>query len=193
MWVVGVGRRFQALVALAHDYSASHIQDATKPDKAFRRFFMAVRTRRSGKAYASLVPAARRAGPVDTVKIKNIPPNTGNYSITNTAGFAKYWRSVFKGPSSQARGVQLKRARTVKETRDGLALVEVEYVFTSYPSLVMLTLFLLGPILCLILILIVRKKTPVKIRKLLIKCRGKWYLAEGEFQGPLDRVKLGKT
>ena len=176
------------LVSLAHDYGASHIQDASTPEKAFRRFFMAIRTGRSGKAYASVAPGARLVGRVETVDFEKIPPNTGSYAITDAATFKQYWRSVFKGPSLQTRGVQLKRVKKVRETGDGLAVVEVEFLFTNYPSLLILTI-LLNLIICAILIVVLQKKTKVRIRKLLMKRRGKWYIAEGEFEGPLDRVR----
>jgi ribosomal protein S27E len=177
-----------SLVSLAHDYGASHIQDASTPEKALRRYLMAIRTGRTNKAYASVSPGARKVGEVETVKYDKIPPNTGKFSIDDVATFKKYWRSVFRGPSRQTRGLQLKRVKKVKEIGEGVAVVEVECLFTNFPSLVILTI-LISWLICLILVLILQKKTKVVIRKLLVKRNGKWYIADGEFEGPLDGAK----
>ncbi len=180
------------LVSFAHDCGASGIQSASTPEKAFRRFFMAVKTRRTGKAYAAVAPGSRRVGRVETVKFEKIPPHTGSYAINDAPTFNKYWLSVFKGPSMQTRGVQLKKVGKVREIGDDFAVVEVECLFTNYPSLLILTI-LINLILCAILIAIIQKKTPVRIRKLLIKRHGRWFIADGEFEGTLDKLKLKGT
>ncbi len=40
-----------SLVSLANDFAAAHIQDAAKPEKAYKRFFSAVQSGRSNAAY----------------------------------------------------------------------------------------------------------------------------------------------
>jgi hypothetical protein len=179
------------IVSLVNDNKSNHIQDVDKPEEAFRRFYKAIQTNRANKAFISLIPSARKTGPVKTIKFKNasIPPCTGSYRINDLTSFKEYWKSVLRGPSMQTRQAQLKTVTLTRWIGDDMAVVEAEVKFTNYPSLILLTVFL-HLLICLIVILVVQKTETQKIRKLLIKRNGLWYVVEGEFQGRLDNVTL---
>jgi len=183
--MTSLGFGIPVLVSLANDYRAFHIQDASSPLTAFKRFFSAVQTGRAAKAYVSLAPEARVAGEVKSVTFENpkIPSHTGSYSIRDVPTFKAYWKSIFKGPSMQTRTVRLKTAKMLHEGSDGLAVLEAQVEFTNYPTLYV---FLLG----ILLVLLVQKHETKTVRKLLLNRGGRWYLAEGELEGPLDRMEL---
>ncbi|HEY3319295.1 MAG TPA: zinc ribbon domain-containing protein [Planctomycetota bacterium] len=176
------------LVSIVHDHQASHIQDANDPLTAFKRFYMALQTNRTAKAFVSLTPSARNTGAVETITFDNpkIPANTGNFSIDNLASFAAYWKSILSGPSLQSRSVRLKKTKLVHKSEDS-AIVEAQIEFTNYPTLLVLTIFL-GVLIAVILIVVLQKQETKTVRKLLIKRQGRWFFAEGELEGLMDRI-----
>ena len=175
------------LVSFSHDYSSSTIQSAATAHKAYQRFLVAVRSGRAHKAFAARAPTARKAGSVPTGTFEHIPPNTGRYEIRNAATLKKYWRSVFRGPSLQTRSVRIKSVLLSRETPNDVAVVHAELQFLNYPSLLILTI-LINLIVCAILIAVLQKKTPVSVRKVLIRRNERWYIAEGEFEGKVDTL-----
>lgn len=180
-----------AIVSLANDYRAYHIQDTKRPDVAFRRYYSALKSNRTAKAFASLVPSARTVGPVETVKFDNpkIPPSRGRYAISDLSSFKEYWKGIFSGPTLQTRGVQLRNLKVLQKRSDGTALVEVLLEFTNFNSLwaLLLPLALLPAAL---LILVLQQHETRTFRKLLVNRAGRWYIAEGELEGVLDRLDI---
>jgi hypothetical protein len=180
-----------ALVSFINDGKAMQISDSPSADVAFRRFLMAVRTGRSNKAYVTLPPAAREAGVVETIKFNDsrIAIHEGRYTIRDPKSFKEYWKTIFTGPSGTTRTVAIKKVKMYRGELNGVAVVEAELEVTSYSSLLLLSI-LINLIVCLIVILIFQKKEKKTIRKLVIRRNGKWYFAEGELEGPLDKLEI---
>ena len=187
---LGIGFAIGFLVSMSNDKATSHIHDARSADKAYKNYFKAIRTRRANRAFAALTPTARKAGVVETIEFDKIPTNPGSYLIADPDSFRKYWQSVLAGPSLQARGCLLKKVRLVGTSEDDVAVVEAEFQFTNYASLLAL-LILINLIVCAIVIAICTKRETKVIRKVLVRRRGRWYVVEGEFQGILDKVEVG--
>jgi len=165
---------FAVIVSLVNDYRAFHIQDVIYAALAFDRFFTAVRTGRFAKAYVCLAPEARQAGEVPNVTFESpkVPFATGSYSMRDLPGFKAYWQSIIKGPTAKRRTVRLNRVMTQHQGREGFVLLEAEFQF-SYPAF---------PI---------EEHEVKRVRKLLLKGGGRWYLAEGDLEGPCDRMAFG--
>ncbi len=174
------------LVAWSRDRRCAHIQDAPNPRLALKRYFLAIRTGRWAKAYTALTPTARKTGSVCTLQFIKIPTHANQYAIQDPKTFKDYWMSIFRGPSLQSRTVRLGRFETVS-AGDGFAVVETEFKFTNHSSLLLL-LILVNILLCALVIFAVQKKENKKVRKLLLQRDGRWFVAEGEFEGALDRV-----
>ena len=174
------------IISLVNDSKASHIQDVMAPAQALTNFLSAVKTGRTRKAFVALVPPARQAGKVDTIKFKaDIPSHTGSYSIDDSSTFKTFWKSIFTGPSGQSRIVTVRNVRTLRQEGD-VAVVQADLEVTNYPMWAWITVFL-GLLVVLIVILVIQKKETRKIRKVLIKQNGLWYLADGSLEGVLDR------
>ena len=178
-----------SLVALGNDYIYSHISDAKTPVAAFKRYVGAIRSGRANKAFASLVPTARNARAPLTIRFEKIPPNPGTFPFNEPQSFRKYWRNILKGTGGQVRAMGVKRIRLLNETPGGVAFVEVEFGFTGHSAWWYLTL-LINLIVGAIIILAVQKREKKVVRKLLVKRGGRWYVAEGEFEGLLDDPRI---
>ncbi|MBI3831063.1 MAG: hypothetical protein HY291_16205 [Planctomycetes bacterium] len=178
------------LVALSNDYAASHIQDAGSADLAFKRFFKAARTGRSGKAYAALAPTAREANQVESIKFNNRKiEHTPKVSSWRNAGeFRSYWKNqIFKGPGSYNRLLQLKRVTVLESAGDEVYIVEGRVSVTSYNQWLLLTIFL-SLWIAVILVLVLQQKDELVVRKAFIRHDGQWYLLDGSWAGELDRA-----
>lgn len=175
------------LVSAWNDYQASHIQDAASAEKALRRYLLAAQTNRSLKAYYALAPHARTDAPVAPPPLEKIPANNaGPSQVNDPESFKSYLLTIFKGPSLNSRMVQFKKTRLVAE-HDSFAVVEVEVAFSSYPTLLLLTI-LISLLIAIILVLVLTKKETHTVRKLLIKHEGRWYIADPGFEGAIDQV-----
>jgi len=177
------------LVSLTNDYRSSHIQDRRDPAQALKNFLTAVRTKRTARAFACLAPQARKSGKVKTVTFQKVKSSPDSFDIRDVESFGKYWASIFRGPSGHTRGVQIKKIRKLKEGDQGLAVVEAELAFSSYPSWLIATI-LLNVLICVVLILICTKREKLTIRKLLVKRENRWFFVESQLQGPLDKVAV---
>jgi len=175
------------LVSVNNDYQASHIHDAPSAAKALSRYLKAAQTNRQSKAYYALAPLARKNAPVQPPKLDKIPGHTGGPScVDDLSSFKDYVKTIFRGPSSQSRTVQIKKTRVVAE-HDAFAVVETEVHFQSYPSWVIITI-LISPLICVLLIVILTKREKYTIRKLSIRHDGRWYIADPGYEGAIDRV-----
>ena len=187
--ILGIIFGISVLVSLTNDYRSIHIQDCRDPAKALKNYLTAIRTKRTSKAFACLVPEARQSGRARSVKFTKIKSALGDFTILDAASFAKYWTSVFKGPSGQTRSVQIKKVYKIKEGDQGLALVEAELAFSSYPSW-LIALILLNLIICVIAIMACTKRESLTIRKLMVQRDNRWFIVEGELQGRLDQAEI---
>jgi len=175
-----------AIVALVNDLGTAFIQTAGNPARAYRRYFTAIQTNRTGRAYAALTPKARKSGRAEAVEFNTIPGvvKPGGFSITSLASFKEYWQHLFRKPG-YSRAVRLQRVRKVEAKGRDLAMLEVNMTFhsTSYWALLLLPLGLLP-------VLLMQKTEKKTINKLMIRRSKKWFVAESEFEGRLDRVSL---
>jgi hypothetical protein len=176
-------------VSVSHDYSASHIRDAKTPQKALRRYFIACKTGRYKKAFACLAPSARNGAMVRPLKFAKFPSDASESKIEDLAGFCNYCRTIFIGPSSHQRVVHLNRFELEAQLPDGTAWVKAGIQFNSFPK--GLYLFaLLGPAVCLLIIAVVAHNLgeTKTLRKCLFRRGDRWYVAEADFEGPLDKA-----
>jgi hypothetical protein len=178
------------IVTLVNDAASRNIQEASTANKALKNYFTAVATGRYKPAFVALAPSARGAKHARSIVFKNkkIPTTKEQFSISDPKTLGRYWASVFSGPSGTTRQVQVKSTKIVRES-DGVAIVEAELHCTSYGTWLLLTIFI-SVLICVILILVLQQKETITIRKLLIKRGGRWFLAESELQGPLDRLNI---
>lgn len=180
-----------ALVSLSNDYGAAHIQDAPSAEKAFRRYFMSMKTARYSKAYYALAPLTRENAPVEPLKLAKLPSRVSPRLVNDLSSYQEYVQSIFRGTSSNTRMVQLKKTRVVADHGD-FAVVESEVEFSGYPTLLLLVL-LLSLLLGIILILVMTKKETWVTRKLLIRHEGRWYIADPGYESAIDRVAARAT
>ncbi len=176
------------IVTMINDRKANHIQDADSPDIALRNFLTAVKTGRSRKAYVSLIPSARVAGPVETIKFPSnkIPSYVGRYAINDPASFKVYWSTIFTGPSGQTRTVTIKSVRKLRSGPNGLVLVEATLTVNNYASWI-IALVLINLLAMLIVMLATRVTETRTVRKLLVERDGKWFIVDGSLEGLLDK------
>lgn len=87
------------LVSALHDRATARIHDSRDALQAFRRYFLAIRSRRTNRAFAALAPAARCVGPVPAVRFAKIPMREGNWHIDDLASYHEYWQNLLRGPS----------------------------------------------------------------------------------------------
>ena len=186
-FVVGIPALICLLVSVSHDRATADIHQAPDARRAFLRYYVALRTRRPNRAFAALAPSARQSGPAPTIQLEKIPANKGAWHIDDLASYDNYWKSILRGPSMQTRTCRLLSARVVGVTPDGEAEVEATFEFGSYPSLLIL-LILLNLIVCAIVVAICTKREKRTVRKRLVRRRDRWYVLDGEFEGPADRV-----
>ena len=183
----GVIFAIPVIVSWLNDTKANHIQDAATPALALTNYLVAVKTGRAQKAYAALVPPGRKSGLVETIKYKgDIPHHNGRFTISDLASYKAYWKTIFTGPSGQNRTVAVKNIKTLREDGD-TAVVEAEFATTNYPGWIVIT-FLISLLVVLILILVMQKKESKKVRKLLIKKDGLWFIADPSLEGLIDRA-----
>jgi len=163
-------------VSLSNDHAAHHIQDALKPEQAYKRWIQALKTRRTNKAFAALAPAARTVGHVETIRFSSpkIRPPKGEFSIEDLKTFKKYWSGIVTLGSLGGQRMQLGKVRCLKQG-DDRAVIEARMKFMGCAE---------GEIA------IGYSTEERTVRKLLLKRGGRWYFAEGEFEGTLDRVRL---
>jgi hypothetical protein len=174
-------------ISWVHDYQASHIHDAPTPDKAFRRYFKACQSGRYEKAFASLAPAARNGALVHALKFEKIPSESRDCKITDWMSFRDYSRSIFKGPHGQQRGANLKKVEVEGHLPDGTTWVTADVQFTSQPTWAILLL----PVVFIVGRSVfdwVTQRERKTIRKCLFRRGDRWYVAEADFEGVLDKL-----
>jgi len=176
------------LLSLGNDYIAKRAQHMKKPHKALKYFFLALKRGRARKVFTALAPTARKVGTVDAIGFDIIPESVGTFAINNQKSFERYWKkSVLRSSGGQRRTFLLRKMWTIKQTKDGLAIIEVIFQFINYPFSPILA-FLMWPLL--ILFFALQKSEMKKIRKLLVRRDDKWFFAESEFEGILDTLRL---
>ncbi|MCW8132548.1 MAG: hypothetical protein KIS92_19525 [Planctomycetota bacterium] len=177
------------LVSLNNDYQAHHIPDASSADQALKRYLTALQNRRSRKAFAAVTPLGRRAKDVESIKFNN--PKVAHTPVLSSYGDAdglqKYWKTIFAGPTSTTRSITIKNVQTVRQTPDGLTVVEARLGVTSYSNYLYLTVFL-GVLICALLILILQARDEVVVRKVMLKHKGRWYVVDGSISSTIDRA-----
>lgn len=188
-FIFGAGFGISFLVSLNNDYQAHHIQDSSSADTALKRFVGAIRTGRVKKAYAAIAPLSRNAHGVASIKFNNakVAQNAGSSSYNDPKSYAKYWTTIFSGPSSVTRQVTLKSVKVERTTPEGIAIVEMRLGVISYSKLLYLTI-LLGLLICVILIYVLQARDEVVVRKAMIQHKGRWYILDGAISGDIDRA-----
>jgi hypothetical protein len=173
------------LLSRIRDYAAGHIQEARTPAKAFRRFWTAVRTGRSDRAYLTLIPSARIIGSVPPPDMgRRIPVTDEPQAITDPKSFGAYWKKVFIGPRTQTRSAQLLKVKKIQELPADAVAVEVTIRFRSYMTVMAL---LVG----FVFLPFVTDKEIKTIRKLLVRRDNRWFFVSGELCGALDHLGSG--
>jgi len=187
--IIGMIFTIPVIVSLVNDNKASHIQDAPTAQEALSRYLMAVKTGRTKKAYAALVPSSRTATTAETVRFKNpkIANQPKRMAFSDAAGFASYWKYNFTGPSLNTRNVAISKVRSVSKSGDGIEMCEATINTTSHSSLLFLLIFF-NLIIAAVIIFAVQARDEAVIRKAVLKHNGRWYILDGAFQGELDRT-----
>ncbi len=187
--VLGLCFGIPTLVSFFNDRNAMHLQEAAGPVQAYKRFFMAVRTGRTGKAYAALIPPARQSEHPPSIVLKNpkIPHSPQRKPYSDVKSYAAYWKEIFQGKNNWVRYYQLNKVRVLAPENDGVAVVEAQLKLTTYNSLLILGI-LLSLWIAIILILIFQQKEEVTVRKAFIRHEGRWYLLDGSIEGELDKA-----
>ncbi|MGD1002391.1 MAG: zinc ribbon domain-containing protein [Candidatus Brocadiia bacterium] len=174
-------------ISWANDYRASHIHDAQKPEQAMRRYFLSCRSGRHLKAFACLAPSARNGSSAHAPKFEKIPSESPDCKITDWSSFREYCRTIFKGPGGYQRAVYLKKVKVEKQLPDGTAWVTAEFQFTSFSKWLYL-LILINLLVCAVVVAVVTKREKKTIRKCLFRRGDRWYVAEADFEGALDKA-----
>lgn len=177
------------LVSFVRDFQASHIQDASTPEKAFRRFIGAISSGRSQKAFCALAPDARERGAVETIGFKKFASTDGEYSISDAGSFKKYWRSILKGPFGQQRTVTLKKVVRVEKIGKDMVILKADFYCTAYPSWYIAFMFIALLIAAIVMTMAQSNNKETKtVTKLLVRRNGRWFIADGEFEGIHDKA-----
>lgn len=187
--ILGLCFGIPTLVSFFNDRHAMYLQEAEGPVQAYKRFYMAVKTGRTGKAFAALIPPARQAEHPPTIAFKNpkIPNNPQRRPFSDVKSYAAYWKEIFQGKNNWVRYYQLNKVRVILPETDGVAVVEANLKLTTYNSLLLLSI-LLSLWIAVILILIFQQKEDVVVRKAFIRHEGRWYLLDGSIEGDLDKA-----
>lgn len=177
-----------ALVAIFNDFKAK-IKENESALQAFKSFVLAIRTKRSAKAFVRLTPAARQQAKTTIPQVEKINISEEQISIYNPEDLKKYWTGLIKPSNMQNRTCQLSKFRVIDggKPEDKYAIVEVDMKITTYPSL-LIFLILINLLVVLLAVLIVQKSETLKFRKVMIKSNGRWYFTSGDFCGPLDSL-----
>jgi hypothetical protein len=176
------------LVCMIHDNQANNIQSSSKPEIAYKRFFMSIRSGRIEKAYVALSPYARKSQSTQPIKFEKIPYKDKQEKIKCLNSFKNYLQFIFKGENSHQRQVKLKKVTLLKST-DDKALIEVKVNFTSYSNWLYLLIFI-NLIICIIVVAIVQKKETKTFKKLLLRDGDNWIIADAELCGELDSFQF---
>jgi hypothetical protein len=104
----------------------------------------------------------------------------------------KYWYSFVRTSGGYTRTCRITKIKVINPDNDRYAVVEATMSLSSYSSaLWALILFgCPGLLLAAIIIAVTQKKDKLKVRKLMIKSNEIWYVAESEFKGVLDGIKM---
>jgi len=137
------------------------------------------------RAYARLAPSARNPGSVPTVKFEKVHVTSGEYAIRDVKSFGTYWSSFFRSSGQQTRNTQVRKCKVVETIDENTVVVEADVRLNSYPQMVILGFLIIG-IFIFVVIMLLQKRETVPLRKLLVYDDGRWYIAEGEFQGAAD-------
>jgi len=179
-----------AIVKLVRDMRAHSITRRETPGGVLKRYMAALLTGRGRKAYVAVAPAGRRARDLEPLRFKSVAENVGRGEFANQDGFQSYWKRVVKGPNGQIRIVRLKGVEVLEESADA-ALCNVTYTFAGYPTWMYLFFLFPGPVPAIIILTIVQMSVQQKVavQKLMFRENGMWFIAEGAFEGPLDRTQ----
>jgi hypothetical protein len=176
-----------ALYATAVSCRAAKIKNAPDATTAFRRYLGAIVHGHYQRAYSVLVPTARSTGRAAPVRFNKIPADMSEQAIVDKESFAAYWRSLCKGPSGSRRSLTVSKMRLAAAS-DEFAVIEAELSFNSYPTWLLFTL-VLGVLPGLIVLVAAQTQEEKTIRKLIVRRGGRFFVAEGEFVGPLDGIR----
>lgn len=170
------------------DSKAQLIGNLTDPENFVKQYFSSIRSKRTEHLYEIIAPTGKSKQQTEIIEFDRIHNNKRKYNISSLAGFKKYWKFIKEGPSEYNRSFKIKRVTLIQE-KNNKAIIEVELKFSSYNSFLFLLIFL-NILIAILAIVFSTKKEAKVINKLIIKKNDVWYIAEGELQGPLDRISL---
>lgn len=177
------------IVSFVNDLTST-ISDNETALKAINGFLKGVKTNRIKKAYARLIPTARHTVSVTYPNVEKINISTDVTQITSPALLKKYWKGLINCTAACNRTSQFNSLKIVSggQPGDKYAIAEMNMKITTYPSWLIILIFI-NLLIAVLVIIIVQKSETIKFRKLLIQSNGKWYMASGEFNGILDNLK----
>lgn len=178
------------LAVFVSDRRSAFRPEEEDPARTLSRFLWALKTGRARRAYAALAPTARAQGPVRLPRFQRIAADAGAASILDPAGLKKYWGGFIRTGTGTTRTARISRIRVAERRGDDLAVVTGQIKITTYPT-ALIAIALCALLVAVIVILVVQKSETVELRKLLIRRGGRWFVAEGELSGLLDRMPLG--
>lgn len=182
----GIACLICTLVCLAHDLGSMRLAKVHDPKTFVKRFITAALRGREQRAYLATVPSSRVPSTMHEVDLGLLPQHAEVPAIDSLGGFRKYWQKYVKsGPTLQSRAVAIRKVHPAREVAPGLYAVDVDLRVTSYPSLALVLIFVLGLFVALV-VLILQKKHDLTVTKLVIEHRGRLFMLEPELTGTLD-------
>lgn len=182
--VVGGIFLFIFLVCLAVDLSTPSPKTRTTPERGARAFYGALRRKQYARAYACLSPLDRIPDLRPTMAIPRLEVKEQSYSFKDKDGFGKYWRAQ-SGLASGFLGGGYHKTLTAKvlgveDSGSGVAAVDLEITISGYPTTAYLGL-VAGPVGAVLLMALLTRREKFKMRKLLVRKDGLWWMVNGEF------------
>jgi len=183
----GVISAIAGAAAYYNDHQTYHIQDRSSPEQVYQRFFKAMKAGRYNRAYACILPTARKPGIVHTLKYKNekIKPAKGEFAIRDAASFKKYWTAILSSTDAGLiRQMTLKKVHPIDDNAE-MAVIEAECTVTSQSST-----YGFGGLIFLLIAALTKQTEKIMIRKFMFRRANRWYVCEAEAIGMLDKLEI---
>jgi hypothetical protein len=174
-----------ALIALAIDLSQYGPDQRTSPILGAKAWLKALRWKRFDIAHACLIDQDHFEYGRPT--IQELASRPGTFDFADARQFRDYWKGLVSGGDLQARSVESWAVDRAEKIDDDTALVDLRLTVTSYPSLLAL-LILVNLLICVIVILVLRKRYTFQLRKLVVRRGGQWWVVNGEADDNIDQA-----
>jgi hypothetical protein len=165
-----------------------NIHNNTNPIKLIDQYFNNLFQNRAEHVYHVVAPNGRSSKSSHLISFKNIQKDFNQYNLNTSEGYCKYWKATFKGDNLNVRSAEIKDARdfSIVEEYDDKIIFKISFFFTSYSTKSLGFFLIFNPIFASMLFSSLKKTESFTIRKVVIKHKDKWYVAEGELQNIFD-------